>query len=172
VANEDSLDAAIIIAVGSNLAGRYASSEALVEAAVARLPSLAVEVTRRSRPWRSAAWPDAAEPNFVNAVAFIATPLPPRSLLAALLGLEAEFGRFRVTGGGPRTLDLDLIAYGRLGIASAGIALPHPRAAQRGFVMGPLAEIAPGWRHPISGETAAELFRQATIGADARPSDG
>ena len=170
--NDNSLDAAIIIAVGSNLAGRYASSEALVGAAVGRLPSFAIGVARRSRPWRSAAWPDAEEPDFVNAVALVTTPLPPRSLLAALLGLEAEFGRFRVTGGGPRTLDLDLIAYGRLVIDGVGIALPHPRAAQRGFVMGPLAEIAPGWRHPISGETAAELFGRARIGADARPSDG
>ncbi len=165
--NERSLDAAIIIAFGSNLAGAFGSSAALLEAAIARLPAFAIAVQQRSVLWRSTAWPNPRDPAFVNAVAIVETPLAPRSLLAALLGLEASFGRFRGAGRGPRTLDLDLIAYGRQIIRSAGIVLPHPRAAERAFVMGPLAEIAPDWRHPVSDATAFELAKQATIGSDA-----
>ncbi|MFX8681007.1 2-amino-4-hydroxy-6-hydroxymethyldihydropteridine diphosphokinase, partial [Acinetobacter baumannii] len=68
----------------------------------------------------------------------------------------------------PRTLDLDLIAHGRL-VSPAPPLLPHPRAAERRFVMGPLAEILPDWRHPVCGETAAALAARATVGADAKP---
>lgn len=67
----------------------------------------------------------------------------------------------------PRTLDLDLIAHGRTLSDDPAMILPHPRAHERLFVMGPLAEIAPGWRHPILGATAAELAAAATVGADA-----
>jgi len=69
----------------------------------------------------------------------------------------------------PRTLDLDLIAYGRQVSEGPGLVVPHPRAAERLFVMGPLAEIAPSWRHPLTGRTAAELAASATVGRDARP---
>ena len=66
-----------------------------------------------------------------------------------------------------RTLDLDLVAYGREVLSVEGLELPHPRAAERRFVMGPLAEVAPGWRHPLSGATAGELAAGATVGMDA-----
>ena len=69
----------------------------------------------------------------------------------------------------PRTLDLDLIAYGRRVIDAPGLTLPHPRAHERRFVMGPLAEIAPGWVHPTLGRTAAELAAEARVGQDAAP---
>lgn len=93
----------------------------------------------------------------------------PREVLALLLSIEAAFGRRRGVANAPRTLDLDLIAYGRQVIDAPDLVLPHPRAHQRGFVMGPLAQIAQAWRHPVSGLTAAELARAATVGRDARP---
>ncbi len=167
MASDPALDQAIIIALGSNLAGGFESCEALLEAALERLASRAIIVARRSSIWRSKAWPDPAAPSFVNVVAMVATPLPPRSLLAALLGLEAGFGRFRRARNDPRSLDLDLIAYGRQRIDVPGLVLPHPYAADRRFVMGPLAEIAPDWRHPVTGETAAELAQVASVGRDA-----
>ena len=80
-----------------------------------------------------------------------------------------RFGRGRAGPNAPRTLDLDLIAYGRQVIEAPGLILPHPRAAERRFVMGPLAEIAPGWRHPLLNRTAAELAASATVGVDAAP---
>ncbi len=83
--------------------------------------------------------------------------------------VEREFGRQRSTPNAPRTLDLDLIAFGREIMATTELNLPHPRAAERLFVMGPLAEIAPDWRHPVTGCTAADLAAAASVGRDARP---
>ena len=123
---------------------------------------------RRSRWWQSAAWPDPAAPAYLNAVAIVETPLSPRALMARLLQVEAEFGRRRTEPNAPRTLDLDLIAYGRQLIAEPGLAVPHPRAHERLFVMGPLAEIAPDWVHPVMGQTAAALAAKTTIGIDAQ----
>jgi 2-amino-4-hydroxy-6-hydroxymethyldihydropteridine diphosphokinase len=90
-------------------------------------------------------------------------------VLAALLKLEADLGRARAERNAPRTLDLDLIAYGREVRDDRGLTLPHPRARERLFVMGPLAEIAPGWIHPGLGETALALAATARVGADASP---
>ncbi len=163
------LDEAIILAMGANLAGDYPSLEALLEAALAAFLRSGLTVVRRSRWWRSAAWPDPAAPAYVNGVAIVQTGLAPRELLAALLDIEAAFGRRRTEPNAPRTLDLDLIAYGRRVADARGLTVPHPRAHQRLFVMGPLAEVAPGWMHPVLGETAAELAASATVGIDARP---
>ena len=159
----------MVIALGSNLGGEGGSSLALVEAAVARLAAVGLEPKARSSWWRSAAWPDPTQPDYINGVAIVETTLPPRQVLEALHRVEAQFGRDRHVRNAPRTLDLDLIAHGRLVLDEPGLTLPHPRAAERLFVMGPLAEVAPAWRHPLSGETAAELADGAAVGRDARP---
>ena len=87
----------------------------------------------------------------------------------ALLRVEAAFGRERGAANDPRTLDLDLIAYGRTVVDEPGLTLPHPRAHERRFVMGPLSEVAPDWIHPELGGTAAALAATAAIGSDAEP---
>jgi len=165
----DPFDDAVVIALGSNLAGAYPSSETLLEAALARLGELGLEVQACSCWWRSAAWPDAADPDFINGVALVNTVLSPHEVMAFLARVEREFGRTREMVNAPRTLDLDLIAHGRSVIEDPDLTLPHPRAHERRFVMGPLAQIAPAWRHPLSGMSAAELAPRATIGADAAP---
>lgn len=96
------------------------------------------------------------------------TELGPHELMAALGRIEEAFGRQRTRLNAPRTLDLDLIAYGRMSGDLDGLILPHPRAAERLFVMGPLAEIAAEWEHP-AGETAGRLARTARVGRDATP---
>lgn len=88
--------------------------------------------------------------------------------MAALGRIEDAFGRERSVRNAPRTLDLDLIAYGRLSGDLQGLILPHPRAAERRFVMGPIAEIAPAWTHPHGG-AASDLAASTSVGADARP---
>jgi 2-amino-4-hydroxy-6-hydroxymethyldihydropteridine diphosphokinase len=163
------LDDAKVIAMGSSLAGDYASGTALLEAALTRFEPAGLGIARRSGWWRSAAWPDPSQPDYLNGVVLVETSLSPRAAMAALLALEADFGRTRSLPNAPRTLDLDLIAYGRLVLEEPGLVLPHPRAHERLFVMGPLAEIAPRWRHPVLGKTASELASTANVGRDAVP---
>lgn len=168
-AEDDDLERLAVIGLGSNLSGNYASSQTLLEAAVAALAKAGVRIRARSSWWRSAAWPDPTVPDYLNGVALVEAELPPRALLGVLMDLERGFGRRRGEPNASRTLDLDLIAYGRERVDEPGLTLPHPRAAERRFVMGPLAEIAPAWRHPVTGETAADLALAARVGREARP---
>lgn len=162
-------DEAVVVALGSNLAEAPGGSMPLLEAALQRFAGAGLFVKARSSWWRSAAWPDASQPAFLNGVALVETGLEPEAALAALLEIERAFGRERATRNAPRTLDLDLIAYGRMVRTGATLTLPHPRAHERLFVVGPMAEIAPGWRHPALGLTAAALAATATVGRDAAP---
>ena len=125
----------------------------------------------RSSDYATPPWGDEAQPRFINACIEIETSLDPHALLFTLHKVEKKFGRDRAseTRWGSRTLDLDLIAHGRLALQTPALTLPHPRAHERLFVMGPLAEIAPGWRHPVLGRTATDLAATASVGRDARP---
>jgi 2-amino-4-hydroxy-6-hydroxymethyldihydropteridine diphosphokinase len=162
-------DPAVVVALGSNLAFRGASSEEILDAALGSFPEEGLAIVKRSRWWRSAAWPDASRPAFLNGVALVATDLAPHTVLDALLRIEHRFGRDRSLPNAPRTLDLDLIAHGRIVMHESGLTLPHPRAAERRFVMGPLAEIAPDWIHPVLAASAATLAAAASVGEDAAP---
>ena len=158
-----------VIALGGNLPGAYPSMALALAAATGQLGPAGFQVRAVSRWWRSAAWPNPADPPFLNGVVLATTALQPEAALSALHRIEAAFGRDRGAANAPRTLDLDLIALGRTVLDGPLLALPHPRAAERLFVMGPLAEIAPDWRHPVTGETAEKLASEATIGQDAVP---
>jgi len=162
-------DDAMVVALGGNLPGDYRSCEALLEAALARFPDAGLPVLRRSGWWRSAAWPDSTGPEYRNGVALVEAKLGPQEALAALFAIETAFRRARGVPNEARTLDLDLIAHGRIVMASETLILPHPRAHERAFVMGPLAQIAPDWRHPVSGLSAARLAAEAHVGRDAAP---
>lgn len=169
MASSSGLDDAIVVALGGNLPGEFKSSEALLDAALAQFPQAGLPVLARSRWWRSAAWPDRQGNEYRNGVAIVEANGPPFAVLEALFAIERSFGRMRGLPNAPRTLDLDLIAYGREVLDGPGLILPHPRAHERLFVMGPLAEIAPGWRHPLRGLTAAELAVSVTVARDAHP---
>jgi 2-amino-4-hydroxy-6-hydroxymethyldihydropteridine diphosphokinase len=167
--SEGGLDEAVVVALGANLKGKYPSLQTLLEAALDAFAPEGLSIVRRSSWWRSAAWPDPSAPAYLNGIVLVETRLNPLQALAALGRIEAAFGRTRSERNAPRTLDLDLIAHGRKVLAGPTLILPHPRAAERRFVMGPLAEIAPGWRHPVSGLTAEALAQTATVGRDAAP---
>ncbi len=106
------------------------------------------------------------QPAFLNAVALL-QPLPawssPEALLEALLAIEREEGRVRRERWGPRTLDLDLLALDDVVAASPHLTLPHPRMMERAFVLAPLCELDPGWRHPVGGEGACEALARVGL---------
>ena len=159
----------MIVALGGNLPGARDSVESLLEAALASFAAHELRVVARSSWWRSAAWPDPSEPAYLNGIALVATGLSPHEVLEALHTIERAFGRERHAPNAARTLDLDLLAHGRRIIDEAGFHVPHRRAHERRFVMGPLAEILPRWVHPQLGQTAENLAASAKIGKDAAP---
>ena len=108
---------------------------------IAALPG--TRVVARSRLHRTKPVGYANQPDFVNAMALVDTALEPRALLEALLAIEQRHGRVRTIPNGPRTLDLDIIVYGDRVIDEPGLKVPHPRAKERAFVMGPLQEVWP-----------------------------
>jgi 2-amino-4-hydroxy-6-hydroxymethyldihydropteridine diphosphokinase len=101
--------------------------------------------------YRSAPVGHVDQPDFINAVAAIATTLSPRALLEALLEIEVRYGRVRDFPNAPRTLDLDIILYGDAELDEPGLAIPHPRMHERAFVLIPLSEIAPDATIPGRG---------------------
>jgi 2-amino-4-hydroxy-6-hydroxymethyldihydropteridine diphosphokinase len=147
----------ILIALGANIPSLWGTPEATLKAALAALEQRGVRVLGISRFRQTQAWPDPADPVFTNAVARIETELQPFALLGLLHEVETAFGRKRSLANGPRSLDLDLIDYRGM-IMEDALVLPHPRIMDRRFVLEPLAEIAPGWRHPVSGHTVEDLL--------------
>lgn len=152
----------ILLGLGANLpSSRFGPPRATLESALKALEAAGVRVVRRSRWYESAPQPPSGQPWFVNGVAQVETSLAPGELMALLHRIEADLGRERGAANAARTADLDLLDYdGRVSRPGEVPVLPHPRLGERLFVLRPLAEIAPGWRHPVSGECAADLVRR------------
>ncbi len=160
----------VIIAYGASLVPEETTPSQVFYDFVKSLDVNVITVLGVSSLWRSQAWPNPSDPPFYNAVFLCKTHLNPYDLLNYLHGLEAAAGRVRTVPNAPRTLDLDIIACGRA-VSEASPILPHPRAHERAFVMGPLSEVWPDWRHPVTGEAAISLYDSASVGRDAAPFD-
>jgi 2-amino-4-hydroxy-6-hydroxymethyldihydropteridine diphosphokinase len=154
-----------IVAIGTNVPHRGLAGGALVDAALARLQAEGFAILAVSTHRTTPAWPDPADPPFTNAVAVLhGSHASAQDVLGALLRVEAAFGRTRGVRNAPRTLDLDLLDFEGRVIDEAGLTLPHPRLHARAFVLELLAEILPGWRHPVSGETAQAMWAALSAG--------
>ena len=141
------------IGLGSNLGDRAAYMASAIE----RLRRVSTELTT-SALYESPAEGYEDQPPFLNAACEVHTELSPFQLMSALLEIERSLGRERPFPDAPRTLDLDLLLYGSAVIDSPDLVIPHPRMADRSFVLAPLVEIAPCLRHPVLGETTAGLL--------------
>jgi len=147
------------IGLGANLPSPAGSPEATLAAAADRLPQLG-RVVACSPLYSTAPVGFADQPRFFNAVVALETDLAPRELLEELLAIELEFGRDRSAGlrNGPRTLDLDILLFGDLVLSEHNLIVPHPRLAERAFVLAPLHDIAPGLRDPRTASTVGQLL--------------
>jgi 2-amino-4-hydroxy-6-hydroxymethyldihydropteridine diphosphokinase len=156
---EFSLPPLVLIGLGANLdSPLWGAPRDTLTAALTELATQGVAPLAQSGWYRSAPVPASDQPWFVNAVVSVATNLDALPLLWLMQKIEANFGRRRRERNAARVLDLDLLDYRGARVESPELTLPHPRLHQRRFVLEPLAEIAPQWRHPISGLTARQLL--------------
>jgi 2-amino-4-hydroxy-6-hydroxymethyldihydropteridine diphosphokinase len=147
------------IALGSNLPFLGSDSPQLLAHAVRALQAGGLQLRACSGIWRTAAWPPSDQPDYFNAVvALDAGGWSPQALYEVLRATEASYGRERREKWASRTLDLDIVAIGAIAGNFDGIVLPHPHMHERAFVLAPMAEIAPDWRHPERDRTVTELL--------------
>jgi 2-amino-4-hydroxy-6-hydroxymethyldihydropteridine diphosphokinase len=144
----------VYIALGSNLGDRVENLLLARE----RIVSPHVRLSRASSIYETAPREVLDQPWFLNQVVAAETTLFPRQLLARLLRIEQEMGRRRTMDKGPRVIDLDILLFGDAVIHAAGLEIPHPRMAERRFVLEPLAELAPALRPPRSRDTVRDML--------------
>lgn len=162
---ERRLPAPVLAAVG--LGGNLGDVVATLREALQALDELPGSQVLRSSPlFRTPAWGNTGQPDFVNAAALLRTTLDARTLLDGLLDIERRFGRDRGAGArwGPRTLDLDLLLHGEATIDEAGLRVPHPHLHERAFVLLPLSRIAPRMQVPGHGRVEDLLGQVDTSG--------
>lgn len=145
----------VAIALGSNLGDSRSVLEGAL-AVLARMPQISLQA--RSR-WYQTTAIGPPQPDYLNGCALLQVSWSPTELLTALLAIESQFGRVRRQRWEPRLLDLDLLLYDDLILDTPTLQLPHPRMHERAFVLVPLAEIAPNWREPVSGNLIAQLVQ-------------
>lgn len=150
--------AVILIGIGANLApDGYTTPKLGCEAAIACLPGKDIAVTAISTWYETAPVPVSDQPWFNNAVIAARTTLPVEEALAALHRIEAGFGRVRTVRNAARVLDLDLLDYGGILIDDGAITVPHPRLHERAFVLLPMRDVVPDYRHPVTGMAIDDL---------------
>jgi 2-amino-4-hydroxy-6-hydroxymethyldihydropteridine diphosphokinase len=167
----------MLVAFGANVAMDGKTLSQAVQSAILTLNGRTLQLLRHSRLFQTPCFPAGAGPDYVNAVAAYQTALGAKDVMALLHKVENDMGRERVQRWGSRTIDIDLLAFGDLVLPDAAtfwqwhdlppeqqavtapdrLILPHPRLSERAFVLIPLCDIAPEWRHPVLGQTARQM---------------
>jgi 2-amino-4-hydroxy-6-hydroxymethyldihydropteridine diphosphokinase len=161
----------LYIGLGANLPHpRFGSPRSTLEHVISLFPERGLRVLARSPWYESAPVPASDQPWYVNGVVRAATTLSPHEVLSSLHAIEAELGRQRVERNEARSVDLDIIAFGKMVLnGQNGPVVPHPRMQERAFVLRPLADLAPDWRHPATGERIADLIARLPRDQVTRP---
>ncbi|MDA7966006.1 2-amino-4-hydroxy-6-hydroxymethyldihydropteridine diphosphokinase [Ruegeria sp.] len=166
-----------VVALGANLSLRDNGPKATLEQALVAMAEAGLVIRAESRFFATPCFPAGAGPDYVNAAALIETDRTPQQVLDVLHQIEHAFDRARVQRWGMRTLDLDLVSWDNLvlpdvteynrwrmlpaedqrQLAPEQLILPHPRLQDRAFVLVPMADVAPDWRHPVLGQTVTEM---------------
>jgi 2-amino-4-hydroxy-6-hydroxymethyldihydropteridine diphosphokinase len=155
----------IYLSLGANIGDRAQNIAHAIEA----LASRGVPVTRRSSLYETEPVDMHSDDWFLNCVVEAETALAPEQLMRALLEIERSLGRERRVLRGPRTIDLDILLFGSSVVRTPDLEVPHPRMADRRFVLVPFAEIAPGVQHPVLKKTIAELLAETADRSEVRP---
>jgi 2-amino-4-hydroxy-6-hydroxymethyldihydropteridine diphosphokinase len=147
----------VYLGLGSNVGDR----EKNLASAIARLAGMGLRMGRVSSTYETEPIDFAAQRWFLNLVVEAETDLFPMQLLARTLKIERVLGRVRTIKNGPRTIDIDILLYGKIAVRSTALEVPHPRMAERRFVLAPLAELVPDLRHPITHKSVREMLDAA-----------
>lgn len=159
----------ILLGLGANLPHQdFANIADTLQASVEILAAKGIKTALRSRLFKSAPMPPSAQPWYLNGVVHVETDFGPRELLNTLHSVETVFGRTRHEKGEARVLDLDLLDFDEVQ-SSFNPVLPHPRLHERAFVLLPIADIAPAWRHPVLKKTVSSLVKGLPANCTATP---
>lgn len=149
----------LYLSLGSNLNERYANLRRAIGLLREHMSVTAISPVYATEPWG-----DRDQPAFLNVCVAASTTLAPHDVLHLIKSIEQEMGRQPSRHWGPRLIDIDIIFYDNLVLRDEGLTIPHPRLAERAFVLAPLADLIPDFRHPQTGETVWELLDR--VGAD------
>jgi 2-amino-4-hydroxy-6-hydroxymethyldihydropteridine diphosphokinase len=147
----------VYLGLGSNIGDR----ERYLSAALTRLAAANLRILRTSSTYETEPVGYAGQRSFLNLVVEADTDLFPMQLLWRVGKIERALGRLRIIPNGPRTIDIDILLFGKAVVRSASLEIPHPRMAERRFVLAPLAELVPALRHPVTHKTIHEMLEEA-----------
>ncbi len=142
--------------------GNVGDSHRYLQQALTNIELICGQILQVSSVYQTAAWGKKDQPDFLNQVVLVNTKLDPQTLLSAILGIEEKSGRIRTVRNAPRTIDIDILFYNQLILEEPVLSIPHPRIAERRFVLEPLNEISPDLLHPVFGKTISRLLQECT----------